>query len=249
MRRMLHTLGPPGTRPAAGRGRRGKLASRERRLPAQADTSPRGQCMQRRAGAARDPPDSQEGESRSQRTTFGGATPLAKPVKTRGAARAGGGGPARRGGSGGAGGGGPAQTAMCLLQAAGTGLRGRRRPTRPARTHAAGAGLRGPGRRMSIPSGGLRPSFPPAVCLRPFSPPAPRPTRTSFLAPQGHARLLVIYSPEAQLSAPPHPLQLCTRARQRAGGPARAGGRGRDPLAAAAAAERVEESRRGRRCA
>ena len=133
-------------------------------------------------------------------------------------------------------------------------------PTRPARTYAACAdprGRRGPtrpaARRMSmiqsIPSGGLRPSFPPAVCLRLFSPPAPRPTRTSFLAPQGHARLLVIYSPEAQLSAPPHPLQLCTRARQRAGGPARAGGRGRDPLAAAAAAERVEESRRGRRCA
>ena len=28
-----------------------------------------------------DPPDSQGGESRPQRTTFGGATPLTKPVK------------------------------------------------------------------------------------------------------------------------------------------------------------------------
>ena len=73
-------------------------------------------------GQLDDPPDNQEGESRPQRTTFGSATPLTKPVKTRGAARAGGGGPARRGGSGGAGGGGPAQTAMCLTQPAG--LRG-----------------------------------------------------------------------------------------------------------------------------
>ena len=182
---MLHTLGPPGTRPAAGRGRRGKLASRERRLPAQADTSPRGQCMQRRAGAARDPPDSQEGESRSQRTTFGGATPLAKPVKTRGAARTGGGGPARRGGSGGAVGGGPAWTAMCLLQAAGTGLRGRRGPTRPARTHAAGAGLRGrrPGACQSHPVDSGRPFPPPSVCVLS---PRPHPGRPG--PPSSHLR-------------------------------------------------------------
>ena len=106
-------------------------------------------------GQLDDPPDSQEGESRPQRTVFGGDThvtnqvkmavgpigpdhadllrwvqifkhtytnPLAnrmatygltKPVKTRGAARAGGAGPARRGGGNGAGGGGPARTAMC----------------------------------------------------------------------------------------------------------------------------------------
>ena len=32
-------------------------------------------------GQLDDPPDSQEGESRPQRTTFGGATTLTKPVK------------------------------------------------------------------------------------------------------------------------------------------------------------------------
>ena len=32
-------------------------------------------------GQLDDPPDSQEGESRLQRTTFGGATPLTKPVQ------------------------------------------------------------------------------------------------------------------------------------------------------------------------
>ena len=155
-------------------------------------------------GQLDDPPDSQEGESRSQRTTFGGATPLAKPVKTRGAARAGGGGPARRGGSGGAGGGGPAWTAMCLFQAAsgparaGTGPRGRSRHSRPARTHSASAGPRG--RRMLIP--GLRPSFPPAFCLHPFPPPAPgRPGHASSrLTLSGHAQLLVII-----FIAPSHP--------------------------------------------
>ena len=32
-------------------------------------------------GQLDDPPDSQEGESQPQRTTFGGATPLTKPVQ------------------------------------------------------------------------------------------------------------------------------------------------------------------------
>ena len=136
-------------------------------------------------GQLDDPPDSQEGESRSQRTTFGGATPLAKPVKTRGAARTGGGEPARRGGSGGAVGGGPAWTAMCLLQAAGTGLRGRRGPTRPARTHAAGAGLRGrrPGACQSHPVDSGRPFPPPSVCVLS---PRPHPGRPG--PPSSHLR-------------------------------------------------------------
>ena len=107
-------------------------------------------------GQLEDPPDSQEGESRPRRITFGGATPLTKPIKTRGP-RGGEVGGARRGGGGGAGGGGPGRTAMCLLQAAsgparaGAGPRGRHGPTRPARTHVASAGPRG--QRMSIPSG------------------------------------------------------------------------------------------------
>ena len=92
-----------------------------------------------------DTPDSQESESQSHRTTFGGATPLTKPVKTRGAARARGGGPARRS---------PRQRRWSGWRRAGTDGHvlvagrqragaGRRGPTRSARAYAAGADPRG----------------------------------------------------------------------------------------------------------
>ena len=124
---------------------------------------------------------------------------------------------------------------------------GRRGSTRSARVYAAGADPRGQRGAHAASACQSRP----ADSGRPFPPPSFPPARTpagqDLLPRTSGARSAACHllpDSEARHSAP----QSCARA-PAAGAPARAGGWGRDPLAAAAAVERVEEGRRGRRCA